>query len=55
MARELTKKFEEILQCSLGELQELVERRNGLKGELVIIVAGMGYQPEEHDDEAGDP
>jgi 16S rRNA (cytidine1402-2'-O)-methyltransferase len=52
VARELTKKFEEILQCSLGELQELVESRNGLKGELVIIVAGKGYQSEEHDDDA---
>jgi 16S rRNA (cytidine1402-2'-O)-methyltransferase len=43
MAREITKKFEEIKTFTIAELKNLIKERDGLKGELVIIVAGRTY------------
>lgn len=42
VARELTKKFEEVLRGTLGELAEQLAARaeTGLKGEFVLVVAG---------------
>ena len=42
VARELTKKFEEVFRGTLGELSaELTERSQaGLKGEFVLVLAG---------------
>jgi 16S rRNA (cytidine1402-2'-O)-methyltransferase len=47
LARELTKKFEEILRGTPAELTALLRARS-LKGEFVVLVAGC---PEEPDDE----
>ncbi|GAB3846788.1 16S rRNA (cytidine(1402)-2'-O)-methyltransferase [Nesterenkonia populi] len=43
VARELTKKYEEVLRGSLAELAELLERRHAegaLRGEFVLVIAG---------------
>jgi len=40
LARELTKKFEEFLRGTPGELLEVLEKRS-LKGEFVVLVAGV--------------
>lgn len=52
VAREISKKFEEFKRGSLHELL-LHFTENGVKGELVILVAGQGY--EEAEQEKGDP
>lgn len=52
VAREISKKFEEFKRGSLHELL-LHFTENGVKGELVILVAGQGY--EETEQEKGDP
>jgi len=41
IARELTKVHEEVLRGTLGELSAVVERRS-LKGEIVVVVGGLG-------------
>jgi 16S rRNA (cytidine1402-2'-O)-methyltransferase len=41
LARELTKKFEEVLRGDLSELRNHISDRR-LKGELVLVVAGKG-------------
>ena len=46
IARELTKKFEEIKRGTLSELKQDFENRPSIKGEFVIIVAGNGYTEE---------
>jgi 16S rRNA (cytidine1402-2'-O)-methyltransferase len=43
VARELTKKFEEILRGRLIELKSEIDNRKSLKGEFVVIVAGKDY------------
>lgn len=43
VARELTKKFEEIVRGPLFEVQANFERRESVKGEIVVIVAPKGY------------
>lgn len=40
LSREITKKFEETLRGTLGELAEVAEKRN-LKGEMVLVVEGF--------------
>jgi len=40
LARELTKRHEEILRGSLSELRERVARRASLRGEVTVLVAG---------------
>src|SRR5207245_325578 len=40
LARELTKRYEEILRGSLSELRERVARRASLRGEVTVLVAG---------------
>src|SRR5207244_9394705 len=40
LARELTKRHEEILRGSLSELRERVSRRAALRGEVTVLVAG---------------
>ena len=44
LARELTKKFEEFLRGTPGELLALVAKRS-LKGEFVVLVSGEGAEP----------
>ena len=49
LCRELTKKFEEVLRGSLGELAEICEARS-LKGEIVVLVErGMKEQLSEEE------
>lgn len=43
VARELTKKFEEIQRGTILELKEEFSSRESIKGEIVIVVAGKGY------------
>ncbi|MDX1670696.1 MAG: 16S rRNA (cytidine(1402)-2'-O)-methyltransferase [Balneolaceae bacterium] len=43
VARELTKKFEEVVRGKLGELLKEFENRDQLKGEFVLVVAPAGY------------
>jgi 16S rRNA (cytidine1402-2'-O)-methyltransferase len=45
LARELTKKFEEFLRGRPGELLEVTKKR-ALKGEFVVLVAGMSDDAE---------
>lgn len=44
VARELTKKFEEVLRGPVAELYEELEERGNLKGEFVVVVSGKGYE-----------
>lgn len=43
VGRELTKKFEEVVRGPLFEVQANFERRESIKGEIVVIVASKGY------------
>lgn len=43
VARELTKKFEEVIRGTIIELKIEFEKRDSIKGELVIIISGKGY------------
>jgi len=43
IARELTKKFEEIDRGRLSEITEAWEGRDTIKGEIVVVVAGKEY------------
>ena len=43
IARELTKKFEEIDRGRLSEITEAWEARDTIKGEIVVVVAGKEY------------
>ena len=42
LARELTKKFEEVRRGTLGELHEHVAAQAKLRGEFVLVVGGKG-------------
>jgi len=43
VARELTKKFEEVVRGTIYELKTEFESRDSIKGEIVVIVSGKGY------------
>lgn len=43
VARELTKKFEEIVRGQLFEVRADFKRRESIKGEIVVIAAPKGY------------
>lgn len=43
VARELTKKFEEIQRGTINELKTEFENRDSIKGEIVVIISGKGY------------
>ncbi len=43
IARELTKKFEEIDRGLLGDILQEWKSRKTIKGEIVVVVAGKGY------------
>lgn len=43
MAREITKKFEEIRRVQLHELVAELQSRESIKGEIVLIIAGKDY------------
>ncbi len=45
LAREISKKFEQFIRGSLSEI--LTKVGNGVKGEIVIVVAGAGDEPED--------
>jgi 16S rRNA (cytidine1402-2'-O)-methyltransferase len=55
LARELTKRFEEFLRGTPGELLALVAKRS-LKGEFVVLVSGEGAEPaaDEGESSAGE-
>ncbi len=44
VARELTKKFEEVKRGSIFELRKEFENRDAIKGEIAVVVAGKGYK-----------
>lgn len=44
VARELTKKFEEVTRGTVAELLQDYENRDAIKGEFVVVIAGKGYQ-----------
>lgn len=43
IARELTKKFEEVVRGTIAELKKEFEERDSIKGEIVVIISGKGY------------
>lgn len=43
IARELTKKFEEVQRGQLSELIRIWEERESIKGEFVVIISGKSY------------
>ncbi|MEX0722939.1 MAG: 16S rRNA (cytidine(1402)-2'-O)-methyltransferase [Gracilimonas sp.] len=43
VARELTKKFEEVVRGTISELKKEFEERDSIKGEIVVIISGKGY------------
>lgn len=44
VARELTKKFEEVVRGPLAEVQLIFETREEIRGEIVVVVAPDGYE-----------
>lgn len=43
VARELTKKFEEVSRGTIMDLLQDYESRNSIKGEIAVVVSGKGY------------
>ena len=43
VARELTKKFEEVVRGTISELKTEFESRESIKGEIVVVISGKGY------------
>lgn len=43
VARELTKKFEEVIRGRLSEITDELQNRSSIKGECVVLVAGKNY------------
>ncbi|SMO40345.1 16S rRNA (cytidine(1402)-2'-O)-methyltransferase [Gracilimonas mengyeensis] len=43
VARELTKKFEEVVRGTIAELKTEFENRDAIKGEVVVVISGKGY------------
>ena len=46
LAREITKIYEEVLRGQVSEVMERLERRNEIKGECVVLLAGTESRPE---------
>jgi len=46
VARELTKRFEEVVRGHLTDMVEIFEKREKILGEFVIVVAGKGHKEE---------
>lgn len=44
IARELTKKFEEVNRATLAELLQDYSNRDSIKGEFAVVIAGKDYQ-----------
>lgn len=44
VARELTKKFEEVIRGTIEEVELIFETREDIKGEIVVVVAPDGYE-----------
>lgn len=47
VCRELTKKFEEIIRGPLNDVQQAMKAKSNIKGEFVVIVAGVSYTEED--------
>lgn len=45
IARELTKIHEEYLRGTVAEVKQILEERESIKGEMVVIIAGLNYEP----------
>lgn len=43
LTRELTKKFEEVLRGSLGEIRDILTSNKNIKGEITLVIAGKDY------------
>ncbi|HMO31965.1 MAG TPA: 16S rRNA (cytidine(1402)-2'-O)-methyltransferase [Lacibacter sp.] len=52
VSRELTKKFEENKRGTLQEVHDYFEQK-GVKGEIVLVVAGAGYREQERTEDPG--
>ena len=50
ICRELTKKFEEIIDGSITDILKDLSRRDSLKGEIVIVIEGSSESNEEEID-----
>jgi len=44
VAKELTKKFEEVVRAPLSSLQETFGARSNIKGEYVVVISGCNYE-----------
>jgi 16S rRNA (cytidine1402-2'-O)-methyltransferase len=44
VARELTKKFEELSRGKLGDILDDYKSRSSIKGEIVVVIAGKNYE-----------
>lgn len=49
IAREMTKIHEEYIRGTVGEVKEIMEERDSIKGEMVVVLAGKGYEPPEEE------
>ena len=49
IAREMTKIHEEFIRGTVSEVKELMEERDSIKGEMVVVLAGKGYEPPEEE------
>ena len=47
VARELTKRFEEVLRGTAGSVRDVIESRGKPKGEFVVVVEGLGRRKRE--------
>lgn len=45
IARELTKIHEEYIRGTVGEVKAILDDRDSIKGEMVVVIAGKGYAP----------
>lgn len=46
IARELTKIHEEYIRGTVSEVQVILEERDSIKGEMVVVMAGKSYNPQ---------
>ncbi|MEX0686059.1 MAG: 16S rRNA (cytidine(1402)-2'-O)-methyltransferase [Balneolales bacterium] len=53
IARELTKKFEEVIRVSAKQAKDILSERPSIKGEIVVVIAGKDYvEQTDKDDKA---
>jgi 16S rRNA (cytidine1402-2'-O)-methyltransferase len=52
LCRELSKKFEETIRGTLQEIKDILQQRDALKGEMVLMVSGRDRKSEKTSDES---